>query len=76
MGSAEAVTAILASAVIVLGGLVTLTRAIWHAATDLRDNKSATVANTRALGELSTNLDGRIGKLETRVTALESRPRR
>lgn len=76
MGSAEAVTAILASAVIVLGGLVALTRAIWHAATDLRDNKTATQANTRAVSELSTNLDGRIGRLETRVTALESRPRR
>lgn len=71
MGTAGTVIAILAAAVVVLGGLVAVTRAIWNAAQDLRDNKTATVANTRAVAELSTKMDGRITSLETRMTAVE-----
>ena len=65
--------AILASAVVVLTGLVAVTRALWKAAQDVRDNKAATQANTRAVQELSTKMDGRIGSLETRMTEVEAR---
>jgi hypothetical protein len=67
------VFAIMASAVIILGGLVGLSRAIWKAAQDIRDNKFATVKNTAAIGELSLKMDGRITSLETRVGKLEDR---
>lgn len=71
MSGAVSVFTILASAVVVLGGLVAVTRALWRVAQDIRDNKRATEANTVALGELSTKMDGRITSLEARVTKLE-----
>lgn len=71
MAGAGAVLAILASAVVVLTGLITLARAIWKAAQDVRDNKAATVANTRALSEMKTMMDGRIAALDERVYRLE-----
>jgi hypothetical protein len=65
--------AIMASAIVVLGGLVALTRSIWHAAQDIRDNKIATVKNTEAIGELSVNMDGRLTVIESRLSSLEHR---
>ena len=73
MTGVGAVFAILASAVIVLGGLVALTRALLRAAFDLRDNRKATVDNTTAINELKTVMDGRITSLEARMTAAEAR---
>jgi hypothetical protein len=70
---AGAVLAILASAVIVLGGLVAVTRAIWNVAQDLRDNKQATLRNTEALGNLATQMDGRLSNIETRLGRLEGK---
>ena len=64
MSGSALVLTMLASAVIVLGGLVALTRAIWKAAQDIRDNKRATVSNTAALADLSQKMDGRITSLE------------
>lgn len=70
--SAAIILAMLASAVVVLGGLVALTRAIWNAAQDLRDNKAATVKNTEAIADLSLKMDGRITALEGRMSQIEA----
>ena len=64
---------ILASSVVILGGLVALTRAIWKAAEDVRDNKRATQANTVAITELSVKMDGRITSLEARMSQVEGK---
>jgi predicted PurR-regulated permease PerM len=71
--SASAVFAILASAVIVLGGLVALVRAIWRIAQTLRDNTKATQTLTGKLDSLATSIDGRFDALVERVTRLEGR---
>lgn len=71
MSAAAGVFAILASAVIVLTGIVALTRAIWRVAQDLRDNKSATQANTKAVDNLAAQMDGRITSIEKRLSDLE-----
>ena len=71
MSTAGTVLAILASAVIVLGGLTAVTRAIWKVAQDLRDNKNATNANTDALQKLATQMDGRLTAIEQRLASLE-----
>jgi hypothetical protein len=71
--NAGAVLAALASAVIVLGGLLAMARSVWKAAQDLRDNKQATDRNTRALDSLGTQMDSRLTAIETRLSALESR---
>lgn len=68
---AAIILAMLASAVVVFGGLAALTRAIWHAAQDLRDNKQATIKNTEAIADLSTKMDGRITSLEARMNSVE-----
>ena len=64
--------AIMASAVVVLGGLGAVARIIWHAAQDVRDNKSATVANTKALDEVSRQMTYRFDRIEARVSRLEN----
>jgi len=69
--SAASIAAILTAAVVVLSGLAAVARALWRAATDLRDHKRATDANTVAIRELSTKMDGRITSLEDRVAKLE-----
>jgi hypothetical protein len=74
MGVGAAV-AILASAVIVLGGLAALVRAIWRVAQTLRDNTTATRTLTGKMAELTTSIDGRLDALETRVARLEGRRR-
>jgi hypothetical protein len=73
MVNTSTVFAILASAVIVLTGVVALTRAVWRVAQDLRDNKTATQANTRALGNLGPQMDGRLTSIEARLSQLEGR---
>lgn len=70
-GTAATIFAILASAVIVLGGLAALVRAIWKTATTLRDNTSATQKLTRQLEGLAQSVDGRIDSLAERVGKLE-----
>jgi hypothetical protein len=72
--TAATIFSIMAAAVVVLGGLVAVTRALWHVANDIRDNKVATQANTKAVEELSTKMDGRITSLEARVAHLENNP--
>lgn len=62
--------AILASAVIVLGGLAALVRAIWKTASILRDNTSATQGLTKRMDELSASVDGRFDKLVQRVDSI------
>jgi hypothetical protein len=70
-GAAATIFAILASAVIVLGGLAALVRAIWKTATTLRDNTQATTKLTERLEEYTKAVDGRFDKLSERVRALE-----
>jgi hypothetical protein len=69
--SAATVFAILASAVIVLGGLAALVRAIWKTATTLRDNTLATQKLTEKLEEYVKASDGRFDALNDRLTRLE-----
>jgi len=70
-GTAATIFAILASAVIVLGGLAALVRAIWKTATTLRDNTTATKALTNRLDGLAQSVDGRIDSLAERIGQLE-----
>lgn len=70
-GTAATVFAILASAVIVLGGLAALVRAIWKTATMLRDNTSAVRGLTERMDGLARSVDGRIDRLAERVDRLE-----
>jgi hypothetical protein len=74
LATAGGVFAIMASAVVVLGGLVAVCRALWKVANDIRDSKNATLANTAAINELSQKMDGRITSLEARVSHLEQGP--
>lgn len=73
MTSASTVFAILASAVIVLGGLVGVVRAIWKIAQTLRDNTVATRNLSESFKTLSESINGRFDKLVERVTKLEDR---
>lgn len=66
-----AILASLGSAVIVLGGLVAVVRAIWRIAQNLRDNTKATQDLTIHLEDLTASIDGRFDKLAARVTELE-----
>lgn len=75
MISTGAVFTILASAVIVLGGLAALVRAIWRIAQTLRDNTTATKQLSTNLEKLIASIDGRFGALAERVTRLEKRRR-
>lgn len=70
-GTAATIFAILASAVIVLGGLAALVRAIWKTATTLRDNTTATQKLTERMEGLAKSVDGRIDSLAERVGKLE-----
>jgi hypothetical protein len=53
--------------------VIALTRGVFHAATDLRDNKNATLANTVALRELATHVDGRMDAIETWIAEHDRR---
>lgn len=67
------VFAILASSVLILTGLVAVTRALWKTAQDIRDNKEATEDNTTALASLSEKMDSRITALEEWRARTENR---
>lgn len=71
MSGAGAVLAILASAVIVLGGLAALVRAIWGLAQTIRDNSRATEDLGRKFDQFTPVVDARLAAIEDRVTALE-----
>ena len=71
--SASGVFTILASAVIVLGGLVALVRAIYRVAITLRDNTQATKQLSGKLDDLTTSIDGRFDNLAERVARLEGK---
>ena len=64
MNNVTSIFVICASACAILAGLIGLSRALFHVAIDLRDNKNATLANTVALKELAVHVDGRIDKIE------------
>lgn len=72
MTGTGAVMAILASAVIVLTGLVALVRAIWKIAQNLRDNTTATNVLTHNLSKLTASIDGRFDALVTQVEGLKA----
>lgn len=76
MTAVGTVVAILASAVIVLGGLAALVRAAWKIAQTIRDNTRATRDMTGKLDHLSASIDGRFDALVARVVELEERLRR
>lgn len=63
MSSAATVFAILASAVIVAGGLAALVRALWRIVQNLRDNTAAIEQLTSQMGKLM-GLDARVAALE------------
>jgi hypothetical protein len=65
-------TALLAAALpVVSAGLLMVARAVWKAAQDMRDNKTATQANTRALDSLKALMETRISVVEERVWHIE-----
>lgn len=73
---------ILASAVVVLGGVVAMVRAIWRAADTVRLSTRATAANTavnrelsQKIDHLSETIDSRFDTLTERVARLEGRRR-
>lgn len=68
---ASTVFAILASAVIVLGGLAALVRAIWKIAVSLRDNTVAIRKLTERLEEYTKSSDSRIDRLTERISRIE-----
>lgn len=72
MREASTIVALLASAVIVLGGLAATMRVLLHTRDELRDNTSATRANTSQLQQVG----GRIDSLELRMARLERRRRK
>lgn len=64
---------ILASAVIVLGGLASLARSLLKFRDTVRDNSRATNANTLRLDRLTARLDQDYAALAERVAKLEAR---
>lgn len=70
--TAYTIFAILAAAVVVLGGLVALVRSIWRVAITMRDNTTATEDLTEKLNEFIKVVDGRFEKLDVRVSSLEA----
>jgi hypothetical protein len=71
MNGLGTVLAILASAVIVLGGLGALVRAIWGLAQTIRDNSTATKDLGEKFDQFTPIVDTRLAALEARVAALE-----
>jgi hypothetical protein len=71
LGSTGTFFAIFASAVIVIGGLAALVRAIWRVSTAMRDNTLAVRSLTTQLNDLAVSVDGRFDKLADRVAKLE-----
>jgi len=71
VSTANTVIAILASAVIVVGGLAALVRAIWKTANIVRDNTIATQRLTSQINDLTASVDGRFDQLLRRIEILE-----
>lgn len=71
MNSVGTIVAILAGAVIVIGGIVALVRAIWKVAQTMRDNTVAVRVLTERLQEYTQAADSRYENLDGRVAALE-----
>lgn len=83
MGLTVNLFAILASAVVVAGGLWRLAAAVLRVRDDLHENKRVIIANTAATQELSSKMDSRMmiledkyGKLQHEVDRLKGRLRR
>jgi len=70
--AAGTVIAVLASAVVVLGGIAALVRAIWRTATTLRENTLATRALTEKFEEYTKAVDGRLAQLTDRLGHVET----
>ena len=68
MGTAESVLVIIGSVVAVLSALAAFARVVWKFAQDLRDNKKATVANTKAIDELKVSVNGLVHRLDYPVS--------
>ncbi len=71
VSTASTVFAILASGVVVLGGIAALVRAIWRTASTLRDNTNATRKLTERLEEYTKASDGRFDLLSDRLMDVE-----
>jgi hypothetical protein len=67
----SALFTILAAAVVVLGGIAALIKAIWNTATTLRDNTKATKELTLRMDENTHTVDGRFTDLASRLSAVE-----
>jgi hypothetical protein len=63
----------LAAAVVVIGALIGLARAIFRLAVAMRDNTAAVHSLTGRMDELAISVDGRFDKLAERVAELEWR---
>ena len=63
----------LAAAVVVIGAIVALARAIFRLAVAMRDNTAAVHSLTGRMDELAISVDGRFDKLAERVAELEWR---
>lgn len=73
MSSAAIVVTILAGAVVVLGGLGALIRAIWRVANVLRDNTTAIHELTKRFDDLGATTTNQFKLLSDRVYELEHR---
>jgi hypothetical protein len=69
--TAATVVAILASAVVVLGGIAALVRAIWRTATTLRENTLATRTLTAKFDEHTRMSGTQDDKVNARLAAIE-----
>jgi hypothetical protein len=63
--------AVLASAIIVMGGLLALVRAVWKLAQTIRDSIRATKDLSRKFDAFTPVIDGRLDAIEARVDRLE-----
>jgi hypothetical protein len=73
LSQAGAAVAILAGAIVILGGIAALVRSIWGVAQTLRDNTKATGDLSEKMEALTASIDGRFDALADRVTKLEER---
>lgn len=71
MGQAVSVFAILASAVVVLGGLIAVIRAVFKLTSDVRDSKKAVEASTAATAALAGQMTNWKEEVEWRLRELE-----
>lgn len=71
IGTANTVFAILASTVVVLGGIVALVRVIWRVSNMLRDATVAIGKLTAQLNDLTGDIDTRLDRISERVHDLE-----